>query len=271
MSAFWTGVLGELERVGLNTVGVVAADSVPSAGEVLPGCRSVVVVASGGSALWEAFVAACRADPRVLTDHDHPLDRFIARALAAADPSPPASRLWVRCAADAERFIDFRPLARAAGLGWPSRLGLLIHPDHGPWLGLRAACFTTELLAPSDVLPGLGPCDGCSAPCAEACPVSAVAASAGDPQEAGDRFDIGACAQHKQAGGCLGMCHARRACPHGAASRYPDLEQRYHDDRIGGRRALAEWLSVADERVGVGPHWDAWVASSVETALVEST
>jgi len=247
----WRGIVDGLASIGLNAVGVASGEGV----DVLPGCRSVVVFGSGGPALWDAFTQACSSDPTVLTAHAHPLDRFIARTLASVDPVPDAAhRMWVRCAFDAERFVDFRPLAQEAGLGWPSRLGLLLSPAHGPWMGLRAACFTTEALPVTGALPGAGPCGPCAAPCEQACPVSAV------PASTGVRFDIQACASHKQAGGCHGHCKARQACPYGLESVYPPLEQAYHDDRRTGRQRLARHLRIgADGHIGEGPYWSSWV------------
>ena len=243
----WAGILQGLDAVGLNVVGVADPDEQAAAA----GMRSAVVFGSGGPALWHAFVAAVRREPSLLTEHVHPLDQFVARAIASADPSP-VGREWVRCAWDAERFVDFRPLAQQAGLGWSSRLGLLLHPEHGPWMGLRAVCFVSSDLPRSLPLAGAGPCGGCSAPCAAACPSGAVQVT--------QPFDIRPCARHKQQGGCAGSCPSRNACPEGAASRYPELEQAYHDDRRTGRTRLAEALRIgSDGRVGEGPYWSEWV------------
>lgn len=242
----WDTVLPALAEVGLNAVGVTTPDDTARAW----GARSAVVFGSGGPRLWAAFLAAVEADPTVLTGHAHPLDRFVARAILRADPTP-TGREWVRCAFDAERFVDFRPLAEGAGLGWASRLGLLLHPQHGPWMGLRAVCFSPQALPPTGPLPGAGPCAGCAAPCATACPTSAVSA--------GVAFDIQACSRHKLAGSCVDRCAARNACPEGAGSRYPPLEQHYHEHRKGGRSALAAHLRIgADGFVGEGPYWSDW-------------
>lgn len=239
-----------LADIGLNEVGVAPGEPWQ---EVLPGCRSVLVFASGGPTLWESLERAIANDPAVLTGSQNPLDDFVAAAIRAADPAPPTSRTWVRCAAEPERFVDFRPLARDAGLGWTSRLGLLINPRHGPWVGLRAACFTTEALTVTGALAGAGPCDGCPAPCATACPVDAVVPG---------RFDIRACAGHRAQGGCPTRCEARNACPEGAQSRYPAAEQLYHDNRVSGRKVLADRLGVeGDPFLGAGPYWKEWSES----------
>ena len=114
---------------------------------VLPGARAIVVFGSGGPALWHALLADVAATPAHLADEAHPLDAFVRRAVQAADAHLGATRRrWVYAAADASPLVDFRTLGWLAGLGGRSRLGLLLHPEYGPWLGLRAACFVDAAL-----------------------------------------------------------------------------------------------------------------------------
>jgi len=248
----WERLRVDLAAVGLNAWGV--APGAPWQ-EILPGCRSVVVLGSGGAALWEALVADLRAHPVHLSDEDHPLDAFVERALARLDPGGPGRR-WVRCAATETTLVDFRLLAGQAGLGWRSKLGLLLHPEHGQWMGLRAACFTTDLLPATGPLdPAANPCLSCPSPCVGACPGGAM----GRPPDDGDPggWDVGACARfHQVSDICRNRCDARRACPVGVP--YSDLEQAYHAHRQSGRRMLAASLGIVDEREGSGPFWDLW-------------
>jgi epoxyqueuosine reductase len=245
-----THLANHLAQCGLNTFGIAAAD----VGAPLPGARSVVVFASGGPALWEAFGNHLRAHPEALQNEEHPLDRFIAGAILAAPP-PPSAHRWIRCAADEPDFLDFRPLAAAAGLGWASRTGLLLHPQHGLWIGLRAALFTEEVLPISGPLPGPGPCAACAASCVRACPVEAVPTGPFTPST---RFQIQKCAAHRTGDGCPTECGARAACPEGTASRYSTLEVLYHHDREKGRPALAHSLGITEVGRGTGPHWHRW-------------
>ncbi len=244
----WEARRRALAAVGLDTGG--GADGAAWQ-HVLPGCRSVVVVASSGRALWNAFVADLRAHPEHLTGEAHPLDAFVVRSLARLDPEPDPERRWVRCAAEPEMFVDFRPLAADAGLGWTSRVGLLLHPEAGLWISLRAACFTIEALPVSRALVGEGPCGDCPAPCEPACPGGAV----GD-----DGWSVAACARfHQESRGCHGRCDARLACPVGAGHAHGLLQHHYHNARDTGRPLLARLLGAEDERyAGVGPHWESW-------------
>lgn len=265
-------VLSELAAAGLNAQGVASAESA-AAQELLPGAQSVLVLGSGGPALWRGMVAAMQEDPHRLTAEQHPLDAHVRRLLRAADGRLPSAwpRRWVLCGAlpwepegEPEPALDFRRLALLAGLGHGSRLGLLLHPTAGPWLGLRAALLLDRPLPLTGPLPGAGPCEGCSAPCAAACPVSAVDAGAVAPDAAGAlRFDIRACARHRARGGCPTHCASRGACPEGTTHRYDALEQHYHDNRGTGRAALAAALGISDpDHVGLGPRWAEWAGPS---------
>ena len=206
------------------------------------------MVGNGGRTLWERFVADVARDPRLLVGEAHPLDCYVARILADVDPEPGPGRRWVRCAADDGADVDFRTLAVEAGLGWGSPLGLVLHPRFGPWMGLRAACFTTEQWTPTRL--GASPCASCSRPCVSACPAGAV----------GTRFDIARCASaHAVPGPCAVICHSRQACPVGTDHQYSDLQLHYHSDRRTGRIRLAAALAVTDDvhpasvRSGTGP------------------
>jgi epoxyqueuosine reductase QueG len=252
-----TRIREALAPVGLDLVGVASVEAwdaaMPEARRaeaLLPGARSIVVVANGGGALWEAMVADLRRDPRGLTGEPHPLDAFVKRQLARLEIGAP--HRWFRAAADETTHIDFRVLASLAGLGAQSRLGLLMHPVYGPWVGLRAACFVAEDLV-ADAPGGPDLCAGCDAPCVAACPAGAFP---------GGRWDVDACgAFHFDSPVCERTCHAREACPVGAEHTYSRDEIAYHYHRASGRRALRALVGVpdgADPFEGDGPHWQDW-------------
>ncbi len=180
---------------------------------------SVVVFASTGASLWDR--ARARGGP-------DPVDTIVRDALAALPVR--ADRRWVRCADDVPDAPDFRALARAAGLGWASRLGLLLHPTFGPWIGLRAAVFVPERLAATP-LSGPSPCADCPAPCVAACPAAAIV----------DTWDAARCLPWQAARDtCHGGCLARSACPVGAAHAYGPDQHRYHHHPPSRAALLAE-------------------------------
>jgi len=244
----WASRIDKLRPFGLNLAGI--ADGARY-NHVLPGCRSVVVWASAGPSLWQAMETEFTADPRLLTNEDHPLDRWVARKIAQIDPAAPPSRRWVRAAFDETLMIDFRTLALEAGLGFESKLGMVIHPKYGLWLGLRAACFTTDPLPLTDTAHAPHPCETCPAPCVDTCPAGAV-----HPKE---RWDVGRCATfHQESDTCSQSCPSRLACPIGTTHRYSPLEVTYHYNRNIGRPMLAKKLGISDQRKGTGPYWDDW-------------
>ena len=241
-------IFTSLKPIGLNVVGVT--DGSPHQ-DLLTGCQSAVVFGNGGTALWDAFVEDMTTHPEHLTEHQHPFDDFVHRAIQNADPSPPNSRRWIRCAAEPEAFVDFRPLAHGAGLGFSSTMGLLIHPEYGLWMGLRAVLLTTEQLPPFKAVEGLSPCDSCiEKPCISACPAGAVRP---------EGWKVKVCAQfHQDSTDCHGRCHSRLSCPIGDSHRHSPLQHFYHNARKDGRRALAEQLGISDHLKGLDPNWSEW-------------
>ena len=243
-----------LAAIGLNHHGAfpiadwdAVAPPERAAARLLPAARSVHVFASAGPALWEAFTAAIAADPRTLTEHAHPLDAFVRAQVALADPLlGDQPRRWFFV--DDSPPLDFRRLATLAGLGVPSRMGLLIHPDHGLWMGLRAALLLGSP-AEGPARPA-DPCATCPAPCAAAC--------VGGAFDTG-QLDILACARfHVTATACATTCAARSACPVGRP--YPEDAIRYHNHRPTGRAELRARFGIIDDpHPGEGPHWARWV------------
>lgn len=230
---------------------------------LLPGTTAIVVVANGGPTLWRSFLADLHEDPRRLVEEEHPFDAFVQRAVLGADASlGDLPRRWFWAAAQAEVHIDFRVLAELAGIGRASRLGLLLDDVHGPWVGLRAACFVA---APGPVLPGLGLAEDAPTRLSEHCGDChrCVAACPGGAFPNG-RWAVDLCSTwHHVSPTCASNCSAREACPVGADQRYDPDEIVYHYDRARGREALRRRLGIepeGDRFEGVGPHWGDWRA-----------
>jgi hypothetical protein len=215
-----------LAASGLNVVGVLSAaryDALVSpawrAAGVQPGARSAVVAASGGRALWDAL----RSSPEFRLRAD-PVDRYtrrvtdaLARELTHEGHPSQALLAFERRGG---RYADFVALGRAAGLGAPSRLGLLLHPVYGPWMSIRAVLLTPLALPETPPPAGFDPCVGCPAPCAEACP-------GGAPAPGG--FDLAGCdTTRRREPRCELDCIARRACVVGTGHAYVDEAQAHH-------------------------------------------
>ena len=231
-----------LDAAGLNLVGcaaVAAYDAaVPAAlaiAPVSPAARTAVVIGNGGRALWTRFSRARGHGGRAGPGRSaHPLDEYTRAVVGAAlGPLPPGARvLWPFL--DAEPRVSFVHLAECAGLGRPSLLGVLVHPEYGPWIALRAAVllpFGLDAPRPAD---GFDPCGRClERPCRAACPAAAVGPTG---------FDRARCVAERLAAhpdACASGCHARVACPHGRAHRYPDEALAFH--QAAARAAMARW------------------------------
>jgi len=215
-----------LDAAGFNLCGALSATRydalVPAAwrtAALLPDARTALVVASGGRALWTAL----RAAPEIDAACD-PVDTYTARVLGdlaqrlleAGQPSRALYPLERR----GDAWADFVGLAREAGLGAPSRLGLLIHPVYGPWMSIRAILLT-HLEWPQGVSASdFDPCSGCAAPCAEACPGGAVGPEGISARVCYEKqLTVPACALR---------CSARHACVVGTEHAYAEEAEAHH-------------------------------------------
>jgi hypothetical protein len=214
-----------LDAAGLGLLGAMAASRydglVPAAWRslaLLPGARSALVVASGGRALFAAY----RASPEAALAAD-PLDAYTRRVVeAAADRLGGRSRALFAFERRGGAYADFVALGQAAGLGAPGRLGLLLHPEFGPWVSIRAVLLTDRTLAATGPIPGFAPCTGCPAPCVSACRGGAVASGSG-------RFDVAACRGTRAVEpACRLRCDARHACVIGADHAYDAEAEAHH-------------------------------------------
>jgi len=67
--------------------------------------------------------------------------------------------------------VFMKDAAVLAGLGCVGKNNLIITPDYGPRVRLRALLINQEAKASGPIV--YSPCDGCDAPCRQACPVGA--------------------------------------------------------------------------------------------------
>nr|WP_255701542.1 hypothetical protein [Afifella sp. H1R] len=189
----------------------------------LDGCGTLLLVGNAGPAMWRAFAPHAGEGP-------DPLDRWTEHVV-----EPVAEAFGGKAVYPFDR--PHRPFqrwaGRAEGLG-PSPLGILIHPEYGLWHAYRAALLFAERFdLPPRPAPDM-PCESCTEkPCLKTCPASAVSEAA---------YDVAACAAHivRREADCLAVgCHARNACPVGAAYRYQPAETAFH------MRAFARFLPRA--------------------------
>lgn len=235
-------LIAELGRVlapfGLDLIGVAtpaAYDALVPASHRLgahpTATRSIVVVGNGGGAFWTAYRRHVASHP-AHADRVDPLDDFTT-AVMAEHVVPLAARLAIRAELhlpfrDTTPPVSFVHLAEAAGLGRRSVLGVLVHPEYGPWIALRAALFVDVALTAPRPAAGFDPCPSCATrPCLTACPADAVSHPGG--------WDVPRCVAFRvgraDANPCVDRCHARVACVYGRAHRYPDDALAHHHGR----------------------------------------
>jgi epoxyqueuosine reductase QueG len=217
----------QLVSAGFNVAGSLAMDRYDAlvtegwrSALQLPGARTVIVLGCGGRAFERAFAAAPEA-----ADPENPVDRYtarvvgdVARLLRDSGHETRALYYWDRLAASGApaadgAFADMVALGRAAGLGEPGRLRVLLHPTFGPWFSLRALLLTRlRSHATEETPPCFDPCSGCPAPCADACLGSALAAGP---------LDLATCTATRLAvTECETSCAARHACVIGREHAY---------------------------------------------------
>jgi epoxyqueuosine reductase len=256
-----TDIIGAIRaagvRHGLNLVAAIRADrydsavapamrttavtsiEIPAAG--MPATpRSIVVVGNGGGDFWSAFSAFAERNPG-WRERANPLDDF-TREIVEREIAPVVRESGVRCVAvypfvQAGPSLNFIELARLAGLGGPSIIGVVLHPVYGPWIAFRAALIVDVEIDWAGPAIGFDPCPGCvPRSCITACPASAVAFPSG--------WDIPKCLTHRVEveADCAPRCHARAGCVIGPEHRYPEDELAYHQGRALG--AMLPWYET---------------------------
>ena len=231
-------VRADAAGAGLNLLGLVDRCRFDASeprerrlGGMAPTCGTVVVLGTGGRASADGIAGgadAVAADaPRRAGGADH-----VAGELRRAGVACRVLRFDGSCRVSGPR------LGEAAGFGTVSPVsGLLLHPDYGPWLRVRAAVLCDGepfgAVADASISDRFHPCCTCDRPCLTACPASV---------HGGRDHGLAACATHRHGGGCTDGCGSRAACPLGAGHR---------DDGTAGHRHSYE-LATLQRWYGLG-------------------
>jgi len=214
-----------------------------------PAARSIIVIANGGSAFWNAFKTHAAAHPG-WRERANPLDDF-TRVVVEETLMPAVRARGVRCTPvypflAGRSVLNFMELGKRAGLAGPSIVGVVVHPIYGPWIAFRTALLVDTLVdAPASAL-GFDPCPTCvTRDCMVACPAQAVTYPAG--------WDIPRCLTYRveREVECAPRCAARAACVLGPDHRYPDDELAYHQGRA--LNAMRPWYETHIRGRGDGP------------------
>ncbi|AKU92008.1 hypothetical protein [Vulgatibacter incomptus] len=167
--------------------------------------RALAVLVGNTRELWPRFVEAYRASPE-LKRHPHPIDHYVTETVSACARDLPA-RIEVRFSHEGgSRLVSMLHVAQASGFAHRGPAHLAIHPEHGPWIALRAV-IVVDADAPPPSPPDAEPaCASCSAPCQKAL----------------------ARAMSSPAATWRDWVAVRDACPVGHPSRYDEPQLRYH-------------------------------------------
>ena len=177
--------------------------------------KSFVMLAQGGSRLWDYIVA----DGRDIRD---PFDETSERLAGEFVTEFLEGAAWELVYPGAP-FLPLTRLAEHVGWGAPSPLGLTINAEYGLWLAHRAVFLVDAEVQTAPIESFAHPCDSCvDKPCVSACPAGAVDAVAG--------FTMDLCGHYRIEPGsrCAYQCLARNACPVGTEHRYGPAQMAHH-------------------------------------------
>lgn len=239
----------QASRNGLNLFGLVDARRFDAcqprehrSDAAQPGCGTIVVLGTGGRSMWSEFQRQGQAVPPKMNEQQ-------VEELAFAGAGAVADDLRRRGLAarliDARRpSVNFGQLAEAAGFGIVSPVsGMLLHPEFGPWVRVRAAVLLPGQpfgpVADASIADRFRPCCSCQKPCIAACP-SGVHDGVGNT-------DRKRCATDRHRGGCSTGCHSRMACPVG--SEHADGDAPALHAHSVGKRTLQRWFGLGWWRI----------------------
>lgn len=211
-----TDIAAAIDAAGFIVLGCLG-NADPALSSAPQGTRTLLLIGWGGGGRWPLF----QASPEYTDGAADPLDRWTKRVVDEL-----ADRLGARplYPSDGPPWYPFQSWAVAAGVAYPSPIGLLIHPTYGLWHSYRAALVFERDVALEIPDAGPSPCATCVAqPCLTACPIEAYGPN---------RFDVGACRTYvasEPERACLDHgCFARDACPVGREWRNSDDQIRFH-------------------------------------------
>jgi len=234
------------DPAGLNFRGVVSVaasdDEVPDNQKIAPllkGAKSAIVIGNAGRNFWNAYTVFLEANPDYPKDSARALDNYTADAVRKVskdlDENGISNRLIFYWEQVDGRFVPLMRLAEQAGMGKPGKIGVMIHPEYGPWLAYRAVILTTVELEPTAPLIDFNPCDDCEAPCVPACTGESMSDTG---------WDMNKCTMAKVVNkDCAKACAARWECVLGQNYRYPPEEIAYHSGFA--HRAISMYMKSA--------------------------
>jgi ferredoxin len=164
-----------------------------------PNCKTLILLGPREPNFWKAF----KNSPEYQKDQTNPLDKWSRRVIINIASSLNAIPLFPFGKAP---YLPFYKWAIKTHRSHESPIKLLVHDKAGLFVSFRGALsFDKKIKLPK---PPPNPCKKCSAPCLNACPVSAFASN---------NYHSELCKTHilgKDSKNCVTSgCAARRICP----------------------------------------------------------
>ncbi len=176
--------------------------------------RPAGIVLGNSRALWPRFLDALKAS-ETLRESAHPLNEYVTSRIGGLVESLSVASEVRWAHASEPGPVAMQRAALISGLAHTSPSYLSIHPEHGPWIGLRAVIVLDLDWKAGIPDPAPDPCTPCEKPCMPALE-AAVETSKNNPTG------------RKVAGSWRLWLAVRDACPVGRPSRYSDEQCEYH-------------------------------------------
>lgn len=179
-----------------------------------PGSQTVLLLGPAEPGFWPHLTA----QPEWGDGRPDPIDRWSRRVIGglACDLGGKA-----RFPFGGPPWHPFYQWALRSGRSFASPVRLLVHDQQGLFFSVRGALVLRQHVALPEGAPS--PCDGCAAPCLQACPARALGT---------DGYDVPRCHAYLDtpAGApCLtGGCLVRRACPISQSYARLPVQSAYH-------------------------------------------
>jgi epoxyqueuosine reductase len=192
--------------------------------EFLQHAKSIILVGFAGNRFWDILHAFFRNNPgfeESRTDWIDDYTQLIFKSAGEILEEGSLSYKMVFPFGVTALYLDFMELGRMSGVGVDSLLGILLHPEYGPWISLRGAIITDLVFSLYDgPLENFVPCPPCPKPCITACPAKTISNGG---------WDWNACMDYRlRSVTCEANCASRRTCPYGKDHQYSGEQLAHH-------------------------------------------
>ncbi len=221
--SFYTSGFNIVARIKAGEYDAQVAQAKKSAA-LLPGAKSIILAGFAGKNFWDVLQQFLRDNREFRETHEDWIDDYTVINFEKTTVTLDDRKVSYKMAfpfGPGALTLDFSKLGLLGGVGNRSLLGVLIHPEYGPWISLRGAIITDLKFREYDKpLSWFNPCSPCSKPCVSACPASTISRKGWDWQ---------ACMNFRlNSDTCAGNCASRRACPYGKEHQYTEEQLAYH-------------------------------------------